>query len=147
MVDEFIWGKVQRISPEAPVPVVEVMDETYRLGGSGNVAANIKTMGGVPIPIAVHGHDDAARRLTDLLKQWEIDNSGLTTADRPTTLTVDSIRGQLAQCLQAVRACLAGGQNDDGREFVPEDFRRRVDRAGAGDDDAEVVFRQAAFDA
>ena len=86
MVDEFIWGNVQRISPEAPVPVVEVIDETYRLGGSGNVAANIKAMGGVPIPIAVHGRDDAARRLADLLKQWEIDISGLTTADRPTTL-------------------------------------------------------------
>src|SRR5438046_9564342 len=71
MVDEFIWGKVQRISPEAPVPVVEVMDETYRLGGSGNVAANIKTMGGVPIPIAVHGHDDAGRRLTDLRQPTE----------------------------------------------------------------------------
>jgi len=86
MVDEFIWGRVQRISPEAPVPVVEVMDQTYRLGGSGNVAANIKTMGGLPIPIAVHGLDDAARRLVELLKEWEIDNSGLRTADRPTTL-------------------------------------------------------------
>ena len=42
MLDEFIWGKVRRISPEAPVPVVEVTDETYRLGGSGNVAANIQ---------------------------------------------------------------------------------------------------------
>jgi D-glycero-beta-D-manno-heptose-7-phosphate kinase len=86
MLDEFIWGKVQRISPEAPVPVVEVMNETYRLGGSGNVAANIKAMGGVPIPIAVHGPDEAARRLANLLEQSQIDVSGLVIADRPTTL-------------------------------------------------------------
>src|SRR5579862_5150834 len=86
MLDEFIWGKVQRISPEAPVPVVEVVDETYRLGGSGNVAANIKAMGGVPVPIAVQGHDGTANRLADLLNQWGISTSGLATADRPTTL-------------------------------------------------------------
>src|SRR5262249_40434145 len=47
MLDEFIWGKVARISPEAPVPVVDVIEETYGLGGSGNVAANIKALGGV----------------------------------------------------------------------------------------------------
>src|SRR5438034_1089990 len=46
MLDEFIWGKVCRISTEAPVPVVEVSEETYRLGGSGNVAANIRTLEG-----------------------------------------------------------------------------------------------------
>src|SRR3954466_10868184 len=84
MLDEFIWGKVRRISPEAPVPVVEVIDETYRLGGSGNVAANIKAMGGVPIPIAVQGHDGTASRLADLLTQSGIDTSGLVTANRPT---------------------------------------------------------------
>ncbi len=46
MLDEFIWGKVRRISPEAPVPIVEVTDETYRLGGAGNVAANIRGLDG-----------------------------------------------------------------------------------------------------
>jgi D-beta-D-heptose 7-phosphate kinase/D-beta-D-heptose 1-phosphate adenosyltransferase len=86
MVDQFIWGKVQKISPEAPVPVVEVMDETFRLGGSGNVAANIKAMGGVPIPIAVQGQDVTASRLTELLKQRQIDTSCLVSTDRPTTL-------------------------------------------------------------
>src|SRR5437879_7135078 len=91
MLDEFIWGKVRRISPEAPVPVVEVVDETYRLGGSGNVAANIKTMGGVPILIAIHGRDDAARRLAELLNKRKIDSSGVTTADRPTVLKTASI--------------------------------------------------------
>src|SRR3989440_5539011 len=86
MLDEFIWGKVGRISPEAPVPVVEVVDETYRLGGSGNVAANIRALDGTPIPIGVVGRDAAADRIGDLLNQAGIETYGLVRATRPTTL-------------------------------------------------------------
>src|SRR5438552_18593356 len=81
MLDEFIWGKVRRISPEAPVPVVEVLDETYRLGGAGNVAANIRSLEGNAIPIGVIGRDSAAERVLDLLKQSGVDTSGLVQAD------------------------------------------------------------------
>src|SRR2546421_1878822 len=76
MLDEFIWGKVRRISPEAPVPIVEVLDETYRLGGAGNVAANIRSLEGNAIPIGVIGRDSAAERVLDLLKQSGVDTSG-----------------------------------------------------------------------
>src|SRR5262252_362692 len=86
MLDEFIWGKVGRISPEAPVPVVEVVEETYRLGGSGNVAANIRALDGIPIPIGVVGRDAAADRIGELLNQSGIQTHGLVRADRPTTL-------------------------------------------------------------
>jgi D-beta-D-heptose 7-phosphate kinase/D-beta-D-heptose 1-phosphate adenosyltransferase len=86
MLDEFIWGKVGRISPEAPVPVVEVLDETYRLGGSANVAANIRGLEGTPIPIGVLGRDSASDRMLALLKQSGIDVSGLVRDDRPTTV-------------------------------------------------------------
>ena len=86
MLDEFIWGKVARISPEAPVPVVDVTEETYGLGGSGNVAANVKALGGVPIPIGVLGRDSSCERVFNLLKQLEIDVSGLLHDDRTTTL-------------------------------------------------------------
>src|ERR1051326_5342290 len=86
MLDEFIWGKGRRISPEAPVPVVEVIDETYRLGGSGNVAANIRGLGGMPIPIGVIGRDAASDRILDLLASGGIETHGLVRADRPTTL-------------------------------------------------------------
>ena len=86
MLDEFIWGKVRRISPEAPVPVVEVLDETYRLGGSGNVVANIRGLEGTPIPIGVIGRDAAADRILDLMNQSGIETSGLLRAGRPTTL-------------------------------------------------------------
>jgi D-glycero-beta-D-manno-heptose-7-phosphate kinase len=86
MLDEFIWGRVRRISPEAPVPVVEVLDETYRLGGSANVAANVRALDGTPIPIGIIGRDRAADTLLDLFAKSGIDASGLIQPDRPTTL-------------------------------------------------------------
>ncbi|MBI4471963.1 MAG: D-glycero-beta-D-manno-heptose-7-phosphate kinase [Acidobacteria bacterium] len=100
MLDEFIWGKVRRISPEAPVPVVEVVNETYGLGGSGNVAANIHALGGTAIPIGIIGKDAASERLTGLLQKSGIEVSGLIHDDRPTTLKTRII----AHNQQVVRA-------------------------------------------
>ncbi len=57
MLDRFIWGSVSRISPEAPVPVVEISDETTCLGGAANVAANIQSLGGIAIPLGIVGDD------------------------------------------------------------------------------------------
>jgi D-glycero-beta-D-manno-heptose-7-phosphate kinase len=86
MLDEYIWGKVARISPEAPVPIVEVTKETQRLGGAANVAANIHALGGVPIPIGVVGKDESGNRLLELLKESGIEGFGVARDDRPTTL-------------------------------------------------------------
>lgn len=101
MLDEFIWGKVRRISPEAPVPVVEVARESYHLGGSGNVAANLRALDGIPIPIGLVGEDFAASRLVDLLTRSGIEPSGLIAeAGRPTTVKTRII----AHSQQIVRA-------------------------------------------
>src|SRR5205085_11902479 len=77
MLDEFIWGKVRRISPEAPVPVVEVTAQTYSLGGAGNVAANIRALGGMPILVGVIGDDNASEVVLSLMKKDGMDVSGL----------------------------------------------------------------------
>jgi D-glycero-beta-D-manno-heptose-7-phosphate kinase len=63
MLDRFIWGAVSRISPEAPVPVVEIKTESICLGGAANVAGNIRSLGGVPVPIGVIGADEEGNRL------------------------------------------------------------------------------------
>src|SRR6185295_522635 len=63
MLDEFIWGRVRRISPEAPVPVVEVERQTLTLGGAGNVAANLVALGAQPAPFGVAGDDANAERM------------------------------------------------------------------------------------
>ena len=101
MLDEFIWGKVRRISPEAPVPVVEVARESYHLGGSGNVAANLSALDAVPVPVGLVGDDLAARRLATLLTEHAIEPSGLVCdAGRPTTVKTRII----AHSQQIVRA-------------------------------------------
>jgi D-glycero-beta-D-manno-heptose-7-phosphate kinase len=86
MLDEFIWGSVCRISPEAPVPVVEVIGESYTLGGAGNVAANIRALSGVPILIGIVGKDAAGDRLQNLIRTMGVEGSALLTDDRPTTV-------------------------------------------------------------
>lgn len=86
MLDEFIWGEVRRISPEAPVPVVEVKRETWHLGGAGNVVANLLALGARPLPIGMVGRDEAGQRLLDRFTGSGADIAGIiTNTARPTT--------------------------------------------------------------
>ncbi len=86
MLDEFIWGTVRRISPEAPVPVVDVRRESYILGGAGNAAANIRALGGVPVLLGVIGMDAGAARIQELVREMSIEGSALIPDQRPTTV-------------------------------------------------------------
>jgi rfaE bifunctional protein kinase chain/domain len=86
MLDGYFWGDVKRISPEAPVPVLEVEDEFFRFGGAANVALNILTLGGIPVPVGIIGEDTYGQIFTSLLKEKNIDAEGiLVDDDRPTT--------------------------------------------------------------
>jgi D-beta-D-heptose 7-phosphate kinase/D-beta-D-heptose 1-phosphate adenosyltransferase len=86
MIDEWIWGRVSRISPEAPVPVVAVRDHSFTLGGSGNVANNLRALGAEVSFVGVVGGDAEAARVRDLLAGIGCDASGVVTLDdRPTT--------------------------------------------------------------
>ncbi len=86
MLDHYIWGSVKRISPEAPVPVVDVLSESVLLGGAGNVAHNIRTLGGEAFLCGVLGNDDAGRRLIRELKLIGVGLSGVVLEEeRPTT--------------------------------------------------------------
>jgi len=86
MLDGYFWGDVKRISPEAPVPVMEVEEEFFRFGGAANVALNILKLGGIPIPIGVIGYDNYGTIFTSLLNEMNIENDGIfTDTDRPTT--------------------------------------------------------------
>lgn len=86
MLDHYIWGSVQRISPEAPVPVVNVLRESVLLGGAGNVLHNILTLGGRGLLCGVVGADDAGRWLSEDLKAKGVEIGGIVVEDeRPTT--------------------------------------------------------------
>ncbi|OIP36548.1 hypothetical protein AUJ95_09300 [Candidatus Desantisbacteria bacterium CG2_30_40_21] len=87
MLDEFVWGKVSRISPEAPVPVVDVTLITFSPGGAGNVVNNIRILGGKVYPVGIIGEDGTAQKLLAELKKKNIDVDGIVVdSERPTTL-------------------------------------------------------------
>jgi rfaE bifunctional protein kinase chain/domain len=85
-LDEYFMGEVRRISPEAPVPVLEVQEEDYRLGMAGNVALNIQSLGGVPQLLSVIGQDHGAEKLLKIFSQQNLSSDFLITdSSRPTT--------------------------------------------------------------
>ncbi len=82
MLDRFIWGNVERISPEAPVPVVKVTRESYMAGGAANVAANIASLGGRSTIIGVTGQDQTGDTLLDILKEKNINTDQIIRDDK-----------------------------------------------------------------
>ena len=86
MLDHFIIGRVDRISPEAPVPVVRFERDEYRLGGAANVAANVHALDGIPALVGCVGTDDAAATFRRLLRESGIADGHLVAdSQRPTT--------------------------------------------------------------
>ena len=102
MLDKYIWGQVKRISPEAPVPVVEILKEDYSLGGAGNVAKNIKSLGGNVVLCGCKGNDENGKILSELLEKWEIENY-LFERDSYPTITKTRIIAKTQQLLRVDR--------------------------------------------
>lgn len=95
MLDQFLWGGVRRISPEAPVPIVEFQRESFMPGGAANVARNLTALGARADLIGVVGRDPAADALRDILRAEGVGCDGLMTADeRPTGLKTRVIAHQ-----------------------------------------------------
>ena len=94
MLDAYIWGKVERISPEAPVPIVHVRKREKRLGGAANVALNIQALGATPILCAVVGDDLEGDAFVQLLKERQISAEFIVkSSERPTTIKERVIAG------------------------------------------------------
>jgi rfaE bifunctional protein kinase chain/domain len=94
MVDAYTWGKVTRISPEAPVPVVNVVKRESRLGGAGNVVLNVASLGAKPIVFSVIGDDATGASLLHILKDAGLSVDGIIQeAGRPTTVKERVIAG------------------------------------------------------
>ncbi len=130
MLDRFIWGSVRRISPEAPVPVVEVDRESQHLGGAGNVVANVVALGARAWPIGVVGDDPYADLLEGEFGQAGIETSGvLRDASRPTTTKTRIV----AHSQQVVRADRERRHAVDGdvEEAVFGAFAERLEEADA----------------
>ncbi|MCK4234267.1 D-glycero-beta-D-manno-heptose-7-phosphate kinase [candidate division WOR-3 bacterium] len=77
MLDEYLWGRVERISPEAPVPVVKIEKQSCSLGGAGNVAFNAHSLGAKPLLLGIAGSDAAGETLKSLLKEEGMNDKGI----------------------------------------------------------------------
>ncbi|HEV7503252.1 MAG TPA: PfkB family carbohydrate kinase, partial [Vicinamibacteria bacterium] len=100
MLDQFLWGRVARLSPEAPVPVVEIASETFHLGGAANVAANVRALGGEAVVAGLVGDDDPGARVRAALAEAGIEDALSVAEGRPTTVKTRII----AHHQQVVRA-------------------------------------------
>jgi D-beta-D-heptose 7-phosphate kinase/D-beta-D-heptose 1-phosphate adenosyltransferase len=151
MLDEFIWGRVSRISPEAPVPVVEVTSESYYPGGAANVARNVRELGAEVRVAGIAGADEQGGRLIEWLNAAGIDTAGVlrdpsfsTTVktriiarhqqvtrvdrERHATLTgaqTELIASQLEQAIDAVDAVIVA---DYGKGFLSQTLADRIGR-------------------
>jgi D-beta-D-heptose 7-phosphate kinase/D-beta-D-heptose 1-phosphate adenosyltransferase len=86
MLDQYWWGSVERISPEAPVPVVKLSEITLSAGGAANVAANVAGLGATPLLVGVVGNDHDSRNLFDHLAAGGISTDHIHILDRPTAV-------------------------------------------------------------
>ena len=121
MLDEFLWGKVVRISPEAPVPVVEATSQSFHLGGAGNVASNVRSLGGEAVLAGVVGEDAAGRKIQEELAAAGVEGSlAVSDSGRPTTVKTRII----AHHQQVVRADRE--HSDDIPDALEDDLLRRV---------------------
>jgi rfaE bifunctional protein kinase chain/domain len=118
MLDHFVWGKVERISPEAPVPVVQVTAESRRLGGAANVVANLRALGGQVTACGVVGADASGRELLDELERIGASVAGVVQSRGAATTRKTRI---IAHQQQVVRL----DREDDGRRDSPAAARAR----------------------
>jgi rfaE bifunctional protein kinase chain/domain len=119
MLDEYLWGNVSRISPEAPVPVVEIVKECIKLGGAANVALNVKTLEDEPILVGVIGNEKNGERMRRALNAVQIPDEGIFVDEaRQTTIKTRVI----AQNQQVVRT-----DREDTQEISSELAERIID--------------------
>ncbi len=100
MVDSYLWGRVDRISPEAPVPVVALHYRENRMGGAANVALNVQSMGAKPLLCATIGDDESGDNFLKLMKKQHLDTSAIVTVPGRITTTKHRVIGNNMQMLR-----------------------------------------------
>lgn len=118
MLDAYLFGKVDRISPEAPVPVVAVSRRDNRPGGAANVALNIKSLGAVPILCSVIGDDDKGKMFLSLLHNHKLSSEGIITEQGRVTTTKFRIIGNNTQMLRVDEETTADINSDTTHQLV-----------------------------
>lgn len=140
MLDRYFWGSVTRVSPEAPVPVIDLEHETFHLGGAANVASNLNSLGIKSILCGIIGNDNSAEMFEQICKERGIDPSGLyRDPNRPTTVKTRIIGNnqQIVRLDREVRDSI----NKEGEDFILQTLKNNQDLDGIifGDYDKGAV--------
>ena len=117
MVDSYIWGNVNRVSPEAPVPIVEVKKRENRLGGAANVGLNLKALGATPILCSVIGDDQKGDDFIQLLKKESLPDIGIIQSKERITTTKFRVIGNNTQLLRV---------DEEMTTILPEDIHNEL---------------------
>lgn len=123
MIDSYLWGKVERISPEAPVPIVSLHRREYRLGGAANVALNIQNLGGIPVLCGITGQDEKGALFLRLLKEKNLEPNGIIASKERITTVKFRIIGNNTQMLRV--------DEEDDRPLQPQEIKLVLKRVEA----------------
>ena len=118
MVDSYLWGTVDRISPEAPVPVVDVSHREERLGGAANVAVNIKALGAIPILCSVIGSEIKGDVFLRIMKEEGLKPNGIYRSNNRITTTKFRIFGNSSQMLRVDEEHTSDLHEEDENAFL-----------------------------
>lgn len=113
MIDSYLWGRVSRISPEAPVPIVALERRESRLGGAANVALNIKSLGAKPLLCSAIGQDVKSEFFLELMEKENIDDAGIIKSPHRLTTTKFRVMGNNMQLLRVDEESRIKLQNDE----------------------------------
>ncbi|MGC9035368.1 MAG: D-glycero-beta-D-manno-heptose-7-phosphate kinase, partial [Verrucomicrobiia bacterium] len=130
MLDEYVWGNVSRISPEAPVPVVEFVEESFMPGGAANVARNLATLGAKTALFGVVGKDFAAQKLLNLLENYKINCDGIVSHQQRKTSIKTRIIAARQQVVRLDRET-KDEIDEDSTEEIFKSIQRAFDRPDA----------------
>ncbi|MBM3400332.1 MAG: D-glycero-beta-D-manno-heptose-7-phosphate kinase [Bacteroidetes bacterium] len=128
MIDKYIFGRVNRMSPEAPVPVVDADKFDARLGGAGNVALNVYAMGGIPILCSVIGTDAEADDLRELIKKSGLTDRAIVYSQKRKTTTKTRIIGNNKQIARIDHEITSGLDTLD-TYYLEEHYNRELEQA------------------
>ncbi len=129
MLDRYFWGSVTRISPESPVPVIDLEEETFHLGGAANVANNLKTLGVIPLLCGVIGNDNSGGQFNSAANETGIKTDGLyKDKTRPTTVKTRIIGNnqQITRLDKEVRSPISV----EGEEFILNALKKQKNLSG-----------------
>ncbi|MES2519642.1 MAG: bifunctional ADP-heptose synthase [Bacteroidota bacterium] len=148
MLDAYTWGKVERISPEAPVPVVNVRSREIRLGGAGNVVMNVQSLGAEPVICSVIGADSYGDSLLNLLKEQNLSTEGIIQSETRITTVKERI---IAGSQQIVRVDTETDKliNETERQILSDKIKDLVKTANViifEDYDKGVLSKELIYD-